>query len=67
MGWVLYCISQHPEVQAQLSSELEAAGLLAGGPKPPRSLTWDDLAALPYLDAVIKVFWLPLPLYAHVL
>lgn len=66
MGWVLYCISQHPEVEKRILDELEEAGLLAcaGNPKP-RPIQWDDLGKLRYLDAVIKVpfpFTPPLPL-----
>lgn len=59
LGWVLYCISQHPEVQAKLDVELEGAGLLTGCSQAPRPLAWDDLPALTYLDAVIKVTCLP--------
>ena len=45
----------HPEVQARVAAELDAAGLLATARNPnPRRPTYGDLAALPYLDAVLR-------------
>ena len=45
----------HPEVQARVAAELDAHGLLAGPKNPtPRRPTYADLAALPYLDAVLR-------------
>ena len=45
----------HPEVQARVAAELGAAGLLATARNPnPRRPTYGDLAALPYLDAVLR-------------
>jgi hypothetical protein len=49
-------ISQHPAVAARLAAELDAAGLLVTPARPrPRPLRFADLAALAYLQAVIKV------------
>eukprot|EP00884_Botryococcus_braunii_P001263 jgi/Botrbrau1/11137/Bobra.331_1s0007.1 len=55
LAWVLYCLSQHREVEAKLVDELAALGLLAssGNPKP-RQVEWEDLPKLVYLEAVIK-------------
>ena len=45
----------HPEVQARVAAELDGAGLLATPRNPnPRRPTYADLAALPYLDAVLR-------------
>eukprot|EP00884_Botryococcus_braunii_P017512 jgi/Botrbrau1/4444/Bobra.0348s0032.1 len=50
MAWIIYNISQHPEVLEKVEAELAEAGLLAcaGNPRP-RPVEWDDLvkAALP--------------------
>ncbi|KAK9819257.1 hypothetical protein WJX81_005098 [Elliptochloris bilobata] len=55
IAWTLYLISQHPEAEARVVSELDAAGLLVTGSCPhPRTLTFDDLGNLPYLSACIK-------------
>ena len=71
-----YLISQHPEVEARLAAELDAAGLLVTPARPqPRPLAHADLSRLVYLNCVLKVrgsilsyFWLPhvshmLPVY----
>lgn len=59
MGWTLYCISQHPEVERRIQAELAEAGLLACEGNPhPRPVQWEDIGKLRYLEAVIKV---PLP------
>lgn len=47
LTWTFYLLSRHPEARARLEAEL--AGVLAG-----RSPTFDDLAALPYTEQVIK-------------
>jgi hypothetical protein len=55
MAWVLYGVSQHPAVEAKLVAELASLGLLATPGNPtPRTVEWDDLPKLVYLDAVIK-------------
>ena len=54
--WALYLISQHPEVEAKVAAELDAAELLVTSARPqPRQCCYDDLARLPYLKCVIKV------------
>ncbi len=56
IGWVLYSIATHPEVQRKIAAELQQHGLLASHAVPaPRSLEWEDLAKLEYLRIVIKV------------
>ena len=53
--WSLYLLSQHPEVEAKIVAELDAAGLLATPARPePRRLEWADLNPLVYLQAFIK-------------
>ena len=53
--WSLYLLSQHPEVEAKIVAELDAAGLLATPSRPePRKLEWADLSKLVYLQAFIK-------------
>ena len=53
--WSLYLLSQHPEVEAKIVAELDAAGLLATPARPePRRLEWADLNKLVYLQAFIK-------------
>lgn len=55
MTWTTYLISQHPEVEAKLVAELDAAGLLATPANPkPRAVEYSDLAKLPYLGWVCK-------------
>lgn len=56
MVWVLFWISQHPEVEAKIVAELDGLGLLAApGKAQPRRLEWDDLPKLHYVEAVTKV------------
>ena len=58
--WTLFLLTQHPEVEAKLAAELDAAGLLATADCPqPRALEWADLGRLVYLQAVIKVCPIP--------
>lgn len=57
-----YLLSQHPEVEAKLAAELDAAGLLVTPERPnPRPMEFGDLAALTYLSWVCKVHlcWIP--------
>ena len=50
-----YLLSQHPDKEAAVVQELAQAGLLATADAPaPRALTFTDINALPYLQAVIK-------------
>lgn len=54
-----YLVSQHPDVEAKIVAELDAAGLLVTAQRPqPRKLTLEDALSpqhLPYLKAVLKV------------
>ena len=53
--WALYLLSQHPDVEAKVLAELEAAELLVTPDRPdPRPIEWADLARLVYLQAFIK-------------
>lgn len=50
-------MSQHPEVEARVVSELDSLGLLATRERPqPRALQFEDLGKLAYLNLVIKVW-----------
>lgn len=51
IAWALYEVAADPRVQAALEEELQGAGLLGAGRRP---LEYGDLAALPYLNAVLK-------------
>lgn len=49
-------MSQHPEVEAKVETELDDLGLLATLERPnPRSVEYADLSKLTYLSCVIKV------------
>ena len=49
-------ISQHPEVEAKLTAELDKHGFLATIDQPtPAQMTYSDLSNLPYLSWVCKV------------
>ncbi|CAL8468775.1 g8316 [Coccomyxa elongata] len=51
----LYLISQHPEVEAKVTAELDSLGLLVGPSRPePREMEYADLSKLTYLSAAIK-------------
>ena len=51
-----YTIQQHPEVEAKLLAELDAAGLLVTADRPhPRPMEYADLGRLTYLTWVCKV------------
>jgi len=59
-AWLLYLVSQHPEVEAKICQEMDQHGLLVTAARPnPRQVTYDDLAKLTYLDMAIKVGLLP--------
>ena len=50
-----YLVSQHPEVEAKLVAELDAAGLLVRPGRPQaRPMEHADLARLTYLSWVCK-------------
>jgi hypothetical protein len=50
-----FLISQRPDVEAAITAELDAAGLLATRSRPsPPHIGLDDLARLPYLGCVCK-------------
>lgn len=51
IGWTLYEIAAHPEVQQRVAAELAAAGLLGPG---ARRLEYADLANLTYLNWALK-------------
>ncbi|EIE19314.1 cytochrome P450 [Coccomyxa subellipsoidea C-169] len=54
-AFTLYCVSQHPEVEAKIVEELGNQGLLATADAPqPRPLQYEDLSRLTYLNLVIK-------------
>lgn len=54
--FVRYLLAQHPEVEAKVLAELDAADLLVTPQRPnPRPLEYNDLHKLTYLNAVIKV------------
>eukprot|EP00884_Botryococcus_braunii_P006038 jgi/Botrbrau1/15435/Bobra.43_2s0060.1 len=53
--WILYTLSQYPEVEAKVLEELDSLELLVTPERPnPRSLEFADLGRLVYLQAVIK-------------
>ena len=55
-AWVVFSVSQHPEVEAKIVEELRQHDLLATAEQPnPRAIQWDDIPKLTYLNAVIKV------------
>ena len=55
-AWLLYLVSQHPEVETKICAELDEHGLLVTPSRPnPRKVTYEDLSKLTYLDMVIKV------------
>ena len=55
-AWVLFAVSQHPEVEAGILKELRALNLLATPQNPiPQPIQWDDVPKLVYLTATIKV------------
>ena len=57
-AWLLYLVSQHPEVEARICQELDEQGLLVTPDRPyPRKVAYDDLSKLNYLDMAIKVSW----------
>lgn len=54
-AWVVFSVSQHPEVEAKIVEELRQHDLLATAEQPnPRAIQWDDIPKLTYLNAVIK-------------
>ncbi|KAK9904844.1 hypothetical protein WJX75_003698 [Coccomyxa subellipsoidea] len=53
--FLLYTISQHPEVEAKIMAELDSLELAITPQRPsPRPLTYADLPKLAYLQATIK-------------
>ncbi|CAL5219591.1 g1454 [Coccomyxa viridis] len=54
-AWVVYAVSQHPQVEAKIVEELRSLDLLATPKQPsPRPIQWEDIPRLTYLNAVIK-------------
>ena len=54
-----YLLATHPEAEAKVAAELDAAGLLVTPARPaPRPLEYADLSKLQYLGWAIKV-WIP--------
>ncbi|CAL5223871.1 g6460 [Coccomyxa viridis] len=54
-AWVVFAVSQHPEVEAGIVKKLRGLGLLATSEAPdPRPIQWDDIPQLHYLTATIK-------------
>eukprot|EP00891_Asterochloris_glomerata_P001568 jgi/Astpho2/1568/Aster-x1016 len=54
-SWLIFQVSQHPDVAAKIRQELADLGLLATPEQPqPRQLEWADLAKLQYLNCCIK-------------
>ncbi len=51
MGWLLYELSRHPEIQAKVREEIAMAES-----KAPGALTSNDYDAMAWLNAVIKVW-----------
>lgn len=55
-AWLLYLISQHPEVEDKICAELDQLGLLVTPSRPhPCQVTYDDFSKLVYLEMAIKV------------
>ena len=55
-----FLLSQHPEVEARVVQELQRLGLCASAQRlEPRQLAYADLAELAYLQAVVKVCYIP--------
>lgn len=55
-AWLLYLVSQNPQVEAKICQELDEHGLLVTADRPnPRKVTYEDLSKLNYLDMAIKV------------
>ncbi|CAL8464666.1 g4201 [Coccomyxa elongata] len=53
--FVMYLISQHPEVEAKILGELDSLELLITPERPrPREMVYADLSKMVYLNAVIK-------------
>ncbi|CAL5225846.1 g8629 [Coccomyxa viridis] len=54
-AWVLFAVSQHSEVEANIVKELRSQDLLASPQAAaPRPIQWDDIPQLVYLTATIK-------------
>ncbi len=55
-AWVVFCVSQAPDVEARIVEELASLDLLATRARPaPRPIQWEDTGKLAYLNNVIKV------------
>ena len=55
-AWVVYAVSQRPQVEAKIVEELRSLDLLATPEQPsPRPIQWENIPRLTYLNAVIKV------------
>ena len=55
-AWVVFCVSQTPDVEAKIVEELASLDLLATRKRAaPRPIQWEDTSKLVYLNNVIKV------------
>ncbi|KAK9916187.1 hypothetical protein WJX75_009837 [Coccomyxa subellipsoidea] len=53
--FILYLISQHPEVESKILAELDTLALSISPQRPtPREMVYSDLTKMVYLNAVIK-------------
>ena len=54
LSFTLYCIASNPKVQQHIVQELLTHNLIQDTGCEPSHLTFDHLAQLPYIDAVLK-------------
>ena len=54
LAFTLAALAMHPDVQARLAAELDAAGFVGRAERPARQLEYDDLRGLPYLCNVLR-------------
>ena len=67
LSFSLMCISTHPSVEAAVTSELNALGLLKSPMRPqPRHLEFEDLKNMPHLTNAIREAMRMFPVVAGV-